>query len=207
ATLPRIDRGSLHYRAALVSALVRVELILRGSERAAEWDPSRGATTSRDEWTRRLAERIQSVRSGLQESIEIAGLDEFAREARVHLGQEAEVSGTPTVEIPESASMVRIRRLGKPYQFREDTSDNGPRPSLLWSPKAPAQTTGPWENWQLLPTLAIIPLLVWGLVGRQSRGGRLTLVASSVVMIAIGVVAGPLALGLVLALTVLGRFS
>ncbi|MBN9119498.1 MAG: hypothetical protein J0I06_10130, partial [Planctomycetes bacterium] len=69
-----------------------------------------------------------------------------------------------------------------------------------------AQTAGAWETWQLLPTLAVVPLPVWGPVGRQSRGGRLTLIASSVTVIAIAVVAGPFAMVSALALAGIGRF-
>lgn len=116
--LAAFDRGSPRDRAALLAALIRFELQVRGAERAVMGSKSSANLSL-----------LQSGRRSLDDALSATGLDEFARSAaaRVGLAETDPLARQPgTFEGPET---LRLRRIGSDFTFRDDTGT----PTIRWS--------------------------------------------------------------------------
>jgi hypothetical protein len=204
--LTRIDRGSLRDREALVAALARFELLLRDADRAAASALNR-TPSARAEWIERIRKRSATARLELVEAIETAGLDEFLRSARVHVGLARPEATKPPLETPELTSPVRVRRFGHPHGFQGETAPTGKVPTLVWrSAKSPG-TLEREGRWELLLAAIGAPFATWGLVVWGGRPGRPHAVAGAFVLAAAAIFGGPVVLATALLLAALGRYS
>ena len=139
--LGSFDRGSPHDRAALLAALIRLQLQARSAERAAI-----GSKPSAN------LNLLQTGRRSLEEALSAAGLDDFAvsAAARVGLAETDPLANQPgTFEGPGT---LRLRRIGSSFAFR----DVAGAPAIRWSLRPPDRPLlGTW-----LPAAASVALIL-----------------------------------------------
>jgi hypothetical protein len=204
AMLGTLDRGSERACERLVSDLVQFELLERDAERSAFWNMTSPAAL-REPRIQRAQERVRIARSGLDESLRTAALEEFAESARIHVGLVADDPNTTTLEIPEPTAPVRFRRLGQPRFFQAEPAAGDRSPVLAWMTAARRLPFARPTDWFLL-ILGLLLLLV--LVDRSltvaDRARWVGPTLLTVVLGAVGTLMGPVALGACAAAACLG---
>jgi hypothetical protein len=204
-TFGTIDRSSLRDREALVSELVRFELLLRGAERVVALGMGGVPATAAADRARLVWERSRAARAALGEAVEAAGLDEFTRAAEVHLGRAPDDPEEGAVAIPEPITPARVRRIGRPAAFLGESAGPGQPSPLVWSPAPPRVTFARADLQALALALLMAPPLAAYLVRPRGLAIYLGLAALPPALAAVAVVAGPWALIAALALLALGR--
>jgi hypothetical protein len=194
ASLTNLDRSSQRECEALVSALVQFAVLARDARRSAVWNPS-SPLDFRDVRIARLDERIKIARDALNEAIRNAALEEFAESARIHVGLVPDDPSSPTIEVPEPVTNVRLRNLGRPRFFQRDSTFKDRPPVLTWTafPQA-ALFQRPLEWALLLIGTAACTLAATFAVEFASRARWLRALSLAVTLATLAIVAGPLAL-------------
>jgi hypothetical protein len=203
-TLGRLDRSSQRDCEALISSLVRFELLLRDAERSALWNVS-APVEYRELRIRRLQERARFARRKLEDAIQNAALDEFAESARIHLGLVADDPDSSTLEIPEPSTQVRIRRIGRPRFFKGETSGKSQAAALVWGTVPQRRPFDRPRDWVLALLGVIAAISTVGLAVKFAERARWLGPASlALALVALAIGLGPLALAAGLALGGLG---
>src|SRR5262249_1758736 len=158
ARLRTVDRSSQRAGEALVSDLVQFELLLRDAQRAAFWNLT-SPDALRDPRIQRIQERAQIARASLDQALRNASLDEFAEPARIHGGRGAHVPNSATLETPDPAAPVRIRRLGRPHFFQGEPAGGEPAAGLVWEEAPPRPFARP-PHWLVFVLGLALALLV-----------------------------------------------
>ncbi|MBV8314062.1 MAG: hypothetical protein JOZ53_03920, partial [Planctomycetaceae bacterium] len=205
-TLGGLDRGSLRDRESLVSALVRLELRLRGAERAAFWSVA-GPSPARDERARQVRARGRGIRASLTGAIETAALDEFAQAAQVHLGLARDTPCKPALEIPEPPAPVRACRLGLPRCFQGESGGRSRSPSFAATTVLPRGFLDRDEGWAMVLAALAAPVAIAALVRRARSMGHRGAAISLALILAAAAVSGPWPLAATLVMTALGLFA
>ncbi len=206
-TFGTIDRSSLRDREALVSELVRFELLLKGAERVVALGMRGAPATAAADRARLVWERSRAARAALGEAVEAAGLDEFARAAEIHLGRAPDDPAEGAVAIPEPITPARVRQIGRPAAFLGESAGPGRPSPLVWSPIPPTDALARADLRALALAALVAPPLAAHLVRRRGRAIRLGLAALAPALAAVAVVGGPWALVVALALLGLGRLG
>jgi hypothetical protein len=193
-SLGTLDRGSQRECDALVSSLVQLELLERDARRAALWNQS-SPLTYREVRLARLDERIKLARGALGEALHTAGLDEFAESARIHVGLVRDPGGLSTLGVPEPIINVRLRCLGRPRYFQGESTFKDRPPVLTWT-TVPERSLfqNPLEWALLLLGTTACALAATFAVAVAARARWLVPMTMTAALVALAVVAGPLAL-------------
>jgi hypothetical protein len=201
-SLATLDRSSQRECEALVSALVQHELLMREARRSALWNPS-SPLDFRNVRIARMEERIKIARDGLNEAIRNASLEEFAESARVHVGLVPDDPSSSTLEVPEPATNVRLRWLGRPRCFQGESTFKDRTPTLTWTAVPQRVLFGRPLEWALLLVGTVACTLAAAFaVEVAACGPWLAAGTLAVALVTIAIVAGPFALagGMVTAL-------
>jgi hypothetical protein len=114
--LSHFDRSSVRDRSRLLASLVALELRVRSALRLGRV-PISGESWPR-ELQRALLDRLSQARAGVQDTLRVAGLEDYLAAARGRVGLEPADPESDRSEAAEPASEFRLLRLGHPSWFR-----------------------------------------------------------------------------------------